>query len=464
MDLATVDTAAGAAAGLGAALARARALDHPVLLSTAHPLPAVPDAVPLIAAARATGTATALFERRDDGVATASFGTAWSTEAHGDGRFARVAEQARRVFAEAVWNGGPAPLAIGAFAFAPTTPAGEWSGFPAARLLVPRLAIVQRGAAASVVLNAIVEPGGDLDHIAHRLSRAMARLREWSASPPATEMGRRYAAIAEPDPARWKRTVDTAIGDIAARRFDKLVLARTCRLSATRPFDCARTVAHLRQTYPSCTTFWLQAGGGDFLGATPELLVRVRGRVVETAAVAGSRPRGTTTEADAALARELLDSDKERREHALVVDALAAALRGLCDEVAHDARPEILRLPNVQHLTTAIRGRLHAGAHVLDVVARLHPTPAVAGYPRAAALAALAEREGLERGWYAGPLGWFDATGDGEFAVGIRSALVRDGEALLYAGSGIVAGSDADAELAETRLKLQPLLAALMEI
>ena len=129
-----------------------------------------------------------------------------------------------------------------------------------------------------------------------------------------------------------------------------------------------------------------------------------------------------------------------------------------------DETPRVLRLANLHHLRSAVRGRLADRVHVLDLVARLHPTPAVAGHPRAAALAALPAREGLERGWYAGPIGWFDAAGDGAFDVALRCALVRERRAVLYAGAGIVAGSDPDAELAETRLKLQPLLMALMEV
>ncbi|MDX2166285.1 MAG: isochorismate synthase, partial [Deltaproteobacteria bacterium] len=274
----------------------------------------------------------------------------------------------------------------------------------------------------------------------------------------------RYTTASRPSPARYARAVAAATADIAAGRFDKLVLARTCALRATRRFDCARAAARLRQAYPGCTTFWLGERGGDFLGATPEVLARVRDGALETAALAGTTGRGTTTASDAALADGLLGSDKNRREHAHVVVALTDALRPLSSALQVEATPRILRLPSLQHLLTPIRGRLAPGAHLLDLVAALHPTPAVGGTPRAAALAALPRHEGWARGWYASPLGWFDARGDGDMVVAIRSALVRGRRAVLFAGAGIVAGSDPDAELAETRLKLQPLLSALLEL
>ncbi|MGE3498510.1 MAG: isochorismate synthase MenF [Candidatus Binatia bacterium] len=464
MDLGLAASAAGASGSLEIAHARARACGRPVLLSVARPLAGAVDPLQLIAAARAQGEATALFGRGSDRVAIAAFGTAWAAEADGAARFARVADVTQALFADAVVEGGLPPVAIGAFAFSPAPPGGDWTGFPAARVAVPRATIVRRDGEAALVVNALVEPDGHPQATARRLAHASGQVREWSTAPAAEESGRRYSAAAEPDARDWKRAVSAAVADIGAGRFDKLVLARTCRVTASRAMDCARAVARLGQSYPSCTSFWIGAAAGDFLGATPELLVRVHGRAVETTAVAGSSARGTTVDADDELARALLASDKERREHAVVVDALARALRLFCSELTCGPAPAILRLPNVQHLVTPIRGTLRSAPHILEVVAELHPTPAVAGHPRAAALAALAEHEDLERGWYAGPVGWFDASGDGEFAVAIRSALVRDREALLFAGSGIVAGSDAEAELAETRLKLQPLLAALMEL
>lgn len=464
MALALAEIAAPPLAGIAAACARAAALDRPVLLSVARPLADPPDPLVVVSEARRDGVTAALLERRGDGVAIAGLGIAWSRDAAGAGRFAAIRDAAEALFAEAVVDGDVPPLAVAAFAFAPATPAGDWQGFPAARAVVPRLVLLERDGVAMRAANLLVEPGDDADAVARRLQRALARLAAWRAAAAGDGGHPCYRARPEPEPAAWKRQVAAAAGDIAAGRFAKLVLARTCRLDAELPFARAAAAARLRHAYPTCTTFWLGGAAGDVLGSTPEVLVRVRGRTLATAALAGTGARGTTPAGDEARARALLDSAKDRREHAIVVAALDDALRPLCDELTVDAAPHVLRLANVHHLRTALRGRLAARVHPLDLAARLHPTAAVAGHPAAAALAALPAREGLERGWYAGPLGWFDAAGDGELDVALRCALVRGRRAVLFAGAGIVAGSDPDAELDETRLKLQPLLAALMEV
>ncbi|MBX3026353.1 isochorismate synthase [bacterium] len=447
---------------LAEACGLAAARRRPVLLSIARRLADLPDPLPLVAAARRAGRATALLERTDEAIA--GLGVAWSHAANGAHRFATARDAAAALFAEAVVDGDVAPLAIAAFAFAPAAPGGDWQGFPAARVLVPRLALLRRGGVATRIVTLLVEPGDAPDAVAFRLRRTLARLDEWRARPAAAAHHPCYRARPAPHPAAWQRAVAATVADIGRGHFSKLVLARTCRLDADEPFPCAAAAARLRRAYPSCTTFWLGGAGGDFLGATPELLARVDGRAVSTAALAGTAPRATTAAADDALARALLASDKDRREHAIVVDGIRAALQPLCETLAIDPVPQVVRLANAHHLRSAIAGRLTAPAHALDVVDRLHPTPAVAGQPRAAALAALPAREGLERGWYAGPLGWFDAAGDGAFDVALRCALIRGRRALLFAGAGIVAGSDPEAELDETRLKLQPLLAALMEV
>ena len=464
MDVAAITAPSPPAASIAAACARAAALARPVLLCVARPLTDAPDPLSLVAAARRAGATAALLERRGDGVALAALGAAWARDAAGPERFATLRAAAAALFAEAVVDGETAPLAIAAFAFAATPPAGDWSGFPAGRAVVPRLALRDDAGRTTLLLNVLVAPGETPEVVARRLRRALARLHDWRAARPDDSGSPSYQARPTPEPAAWKRAVAATTADIAAGRVAKLVLARTCRLEAAAPFACGGAVARLRQAYPTCTTFWLGGAAGFVVGATPETLVRVRGRTAETAALAGTIARATGAADDEALAEALLASDKDRREHAIVVDALAGALRPVCDELTIDEVPRVVRLANVHHLRSAIRGHLATRTHVLDLVARLHPTPAVAGHPRAAALAALPDREGLERGWYAGPIGWFDAAGDGAFDVALRCALVRERRAVLYAGAGIVAGSDPDAELAETRLKLQPLLAALMEV
>jgi salicylate biosynthesis isochorismate synthase/menaquinone-specific isochorismate synthase len=327
--------------------------------------------------------------------------------------------------------------------------------------------IVRREQSATLTVTCMVDASSERSDIVRQLQVDLERLQQCATSSRAKSadlpVSIRYDSPSTPTIARWKQAVVDTIEDIAHGRLEKLVLARSCTVTANRLLDCGRIVHHLRKTYPSCVLFWIGTPQGDFLGATPEPLVRLSGQCVSTAAIAGSTAPGTSAADASALAQALKRSDKDRLEHAIVVRAIADTLRTVCATLDVALEPHLLRLDNVQHLMTPIAGQLRSPHHVLDLVERLHPSPAVAGHPRAAALQLLPQREALSRGWYAGPIGWMDARHDGEFAVAIRSALVRGAEASLYAGAGIVAGSDPEAELGETRLKLQPLLSALTE-
>ncbi|HEY5658394.1 MAG TPA: chorismate-binding protein, partial [Myxococcota bacterium] len=214
----------------------------------------------------------------------------------------------------------------------------------------------------------------------------------------------------------------------------------------------------------SCATFAVGCGDASFVGATPERLLRLTGRRIETSALAGSAPRGHSPEEDARLALELIESKKEQSEHAVVVRELRETLAPLCRELRVPEAPTRLRLEGIQHLETPLCGTLEGDAHILDIAAAVHPTSAVAGAPRRAALEWLARNEPLERGWYGGAVGFVDASGGGELAVALRSALLRGATAHLFAGAGIVPGSRPQAELQETRIKLRALLTPLLEI
>nr|WP_242823237.1 isochorismate synthase [Thermaerobacter subterraneus] len=267
-------------------------------------------------------------------------------------------------------------------------------------------------------------------------------------------------ARAVPGRDEWEAMLGAALDAIGRGELAKVVLARRLHLRAAAAFDPGTALRRLQAGYPECFIFAVARDRTVFLGATPERLVRLRDRRVETAAVAGSTARGATPEADAALARELLASPKEREEHALVVRMLRDTLGPVCRVLDVPAEPRLLQLRNVQHLYTPITGVVD-GATVPELVARLHPTPALGGWPRERALAFIRRWEGGSRGWYAAPLGWFDHRGEGEMAVAIRSGVVRGPEAWLFAGCGVVAGSDPGREWQETALKLQPLAAAL---
>jgi menaquinone-specific isochorismate synthase len=232
-------------------------------------------------------------------------------------------------------------------------------------------------------------------------------------------------------------------------------------IAANRPFVIPDVLERLQALYPSCMIFSVNG----FVGASPELLIRRNGRDVESHPLAGTVARSGDVHGDEVLVARLMASAKARREHAAVVDAVASALAPLCEELRVPETPSVLGLRNVSHLATHIRGRLWGSTPApgaLDLVRMVHPTPAVGGVPTEAALRYLQKVEGFDRGCYAGPVGWVDANGDGTWAIGIRCAEIEGPNARIFAGNGIVAGSDPREELAETQLKLQALLAALV--
>ena len=270
----------------------------------------------------------------------------------------------------------------------------------------------------------------------------------------------------QPATEEWRRRVEELRSEVRDGRLQKVVAARTVEIGLGRPFgvaDLARIMERLRRHMPTCTCFAFLRGGSIFFGATPELLVRRRGRRIETQALGGSIASDASPEKRRELERSLLESAKDRLEHDLVVRYLVDRLDRSCGAAVPRSLPGVRVLRNVLHLETPICAALAETAqppHVLRLVRALHPTPAVAGSPTAGALQAIRRSEDRDRGWYAGPVGWFDGRGDGEFSVALRSCLAAGRKGLLYSGAGIVADSDPDRELAETNLKLDAILGA----
>ncbi|MGY2064729.1 isochorismate synthase [Blastococcus sp. SYSU DS0619] len=259
------------------------------------------------------------------------------------------------------------------------------------------------------------------------------------------------------DPANWCAAVSAAVSRIDAGELEKVVLARDLLVSADAPLDPGRMLRRLAARFPGCWTFAVDG----LLGATPELLLRRTGRQLSSRVLAGTAPRGAGAQ-DERLAEALLNSEKDRGEHALAVDSLVRALEPYCRELTAPAEPELLTLANVRHLATDVVGTQRGSAGLLELVGAVHPTAAVCGTPTPDAAALIGELEGMDRGRYAGPVGWLDTTGDGEFGLALRCAeLVGDDGARLFAGCGIVAGSDPAAELAETQSKFAAFQAAL---
>ena len=331
---------------------------------------------------------------------------------------------------------GSGPVAIGALPFDPAAPG---------HLVVPERTVVRNGDSAWVTT--VHEPGAEP-------RRQMERSRP---GPPPDE----FRLIPTMTQAEWKEVVADAVHVLDRGDLDKVVIARRIDIEANRPFVVSDALERLAALYPSCMLYSIEG----FLGASPELLIRRDGDLIESHPLAGTVARSGDTHGDEILVGRLMSSPKIRHEHRVVVDAIREALEPLCSSLDAPSEPSVLGLRNVSHLATHIRGRLKSAAErpsVLQLAASIHPTPAVGGIPAADAVSYIQKVEGFDRGHYAGPVGWIDANGDGCLALGIRGAEVNGRTARLFAGNGIVAGSLPADELAETQLKLQALLAALV--
>jgi menaquinone-specific isochorismate synthase len=347
---------------------------------------------------------------------------------------------------------------------------GESSGNRAsqAAILLPRWQIEQQTDAAGrvtawAIAHLVLHPEFSAETESQRIWQELALIRSTPVALPPERFPPAIGVIV-PDvsPLGFALGVTRALHSIAEGQLDKIVLAKALDITASQPFNLIGSLQNLRDRYPNCYRFSASCGAGEtFIGASPERLVAVHDRQLKTEALAGSAPRGATIVEDEGFAAQLLDSDKEAREHQLVIDFITQRLASL-DIQAQLAEPRLLRLPNIQHRHTPITATMPAQGHILDVVGGLHPTPAVAGWPRAIACQHIPQYEDFDRGWYAAPIGWVDTQGNGEFAVGIRSALLKGNQARLFAGAGIVAGSDPEKELNEVQMKLQALLQALV--
>jgi menaquinone-specific isochorismate synthase len=356
-----------------------------------------------------------------------------------------------------------APLAgphfFAAFTFADHGEPGD--AFDAAGLFVPRWQVAQREGRTVAVANLLVAPDSPIDPLVDRVWRAHAKFGAFRYAAPEFA-GRPARIVEEPPGGDYPAAVRRALAGIAAGDFEKIVLARTRDLVAEETLHPLRVLNGLRQRFGDCFAFSVANGRGQsFIGASPERLLRAGEGQLLTEALAGSAARGATASSDAALAEALRRDEKELREHQLVLGFIGRALESLGLRPAHAEPPGLRRFANVQHLHTAVRAALPPGVRLLDVLARLHPTPAVGGAPREASLARIRGLEGFSRGLYAGALGWIDGNGRGEFFVGLRCALVDGARARLYAGAGIVAGSSPAAELAETEMKFRAMEDAL---
>ena len=350
------------------------------------------------------------------------------------------------------------PMLFGGFAFGEDhEPAPPWEGFPGAEFVLPSIRLTRTDNGTWLTV-AAAGPEATPEGTVSRLESARKTISDLPSMGPT----RKPPGVTDTERTttrkQWRGQVEAALGRIGRDELTKVVLAQALSVELERAIDAPDVLERLRVSYPECYRFLIEpTAEAGFLGAPPERLVALTGDTVETEALAGSVARGSTLQADEELAAHLRDSEKIQREHRVVVDTICDQLAPLATAVTV-AEQSVRTLANIQHLQTPIRARMADGVHVLDVVKALHPTPAVGGLPPDTAFETIHETETFDRGWYAAPVGWFDAAGDGEFAVGIRSAVAAGDRATLFAGNGIVAESDPDEEWDEVELKYRPVL------
>lgn len=427
----------------------------------------VEDPSALAFASRLAGDRWFCWEQPDrDGFALAALGSAYEAISRGPERFADLgrecSEVARGRLADEPGDlpPGAGPVWVGGFAFAPDGGRSpHWSSFPPALLTLPELALVRLRGRTWLTVSAIAAAGAGREETVDRVRRRLGGLRTdpLPLLDPSPASGALTVASVAP-PERHERAVGVATERIRSGELEKVVLAREVRVEAAAAHDSAALFGALRDLFGSCFCFCCGSSAGAFLGASPELLVRRSGASAASVALAGSTRRSADPAVDDHLGEQLMRSAKDRSEHAIVARRIEGTLAPRSVWVEAEREPSVIRVANIQHLATPIRAQLAEPLSAVALAGLLHPTPAVGGEPRAAALGAIDELEDLDRGWYGGPVGWMDAAEDGELCVALRSALLRDRTAHLYAGGGIVADSDPAAELAETEVKLEALL------
>lgn len=351
------------------------------------------------------------------------------------------------------------------FTFSDFAPADSF--FEPGALFVPRWQVSRRKGRYSAVANLLVDAESDIGSQAERVWAAHEKFSSFD-----------YQAF-QPDPVEKRVLIETreagggdsfsnrvcdALQEIDKGSFEKIVLARAIDVLMNQPYRPLVTLNRLREQFSGCYAFSFANGRGQsFIGVTPERLIQLIGNHLKTMALAGTAPRGRTAGDDARLARSLMDSDKEIREHRVVIEAIRKRLKRIGIEARAGSSPGVMLLRNVQHLWTPIEASLNNNGHILDLVEELHPTPAVGGSPREITTRRIHDLEPFDRSLYAGTLGYFNCRGEGEFVVAIRSALINGRQARVYAGNGIVQGSDPQKESMETELKLNAMLPTLME-
>jgi salicylate biosynthesis isochorismate synthase/menaquinone-specific isochorismate synthase len=442
--------------------------DTPILVSVTERLGGKHDPSAIVLCSRREHESWFCLEQpARDATAHAGLGVALKLESAGKGRFAELERQWQTLAERSVDDAADAPpgaglVAVAGFAFADDgADSPAWRGFGAASLTVPAIWFARRAETTWITCNFAVTPDDDAELLLDALRERLARLDERRLPLLDPSPIGQFTIHSPMPPAHYEEAVARAVERIRSGDLEKIVLAREVQVRAPRAHDPGAVFDVLRGGFPECFVYAVGDGEATFIGATPELLVRRDGMRASTVALAGSTRRSADPAVDDHLGESLLRSDKNRHENLVVAERIAKALAPFSVWVTVAPEPVLIKVANIQHLAVPIRAQLAEARGALALAGALHPTPAVGGEPDAVAKVLIPALEGLDRGWYAGTLGWTDTNGDGEFWVTLRCALLRGELASCYAGCGIVADSDPASELAETETKLEALLPVL---
>ncbi len=418
---------------------------------------------------QAAGQARYYWENQNDHIAFAGAGTAVELMAWGDERYRKIADAVAQLFERAHLPDNDHPLTgphlFGGFAFrSDFTPDNTWSIYSPAYFVLPHYQLVSIAGEMWLTINAQIpleeNPADLLADLQSALRDKIAELKAGECSLADQELSKLRSIEYPMSYAMWQEMITKATRHIRSGALNKVVLSRVAELQFADRVNILPILRHLAAHYAECYRFLFEPRPRyAFYGASPELLAAVHGKNIESMALAGSIGRGDDARTDLRLSETLLNSEKDRHEHQIVADKIRDRLLPLTDSL-QVSPTGLLKLNNIQHLHTPISGELRSAEGVLPLVEALHPTPALGGDPRDAAMALIRDLEPIPRGWYGAPFGWIDANLDGQFTVAIRSAVAQEARVWVYAGAGIVADSVPEKEWQETELKFRPMLDA----
>lgn len=386
---------------------------------------------------------------------------------NGTGRFAATDKKVKSISGKLIsnWENPGIPLFVGAMKFTVEHSDDVWKDFNDSSWFIPEIVLCNLNNKNYLVYNYFAEQAFSKNKLIEKFKLRIENVFEILSSPQNDSSPKISNSIGQTpkDKKKWKILINQALDQINEGQVNKIVLARKIELVLTDELNITKTINLLKSDYPNCLLFAYHRGKSTFFGATPELITKLSGGKIEIDAVAGSIGRGKTEKEDKGLEETLTTNKKDLDEHRYVLEHIKNVINNIGDKITLNETPSVKKLKNIQHLLTKTSANLKPDTSIMEILSELHPTPAVCGFPKDVALNLIKKNENQRRGLYSGIVGWFRPDNEGEFAVAIRSAVTYGNKLIAYAGSGIVKGSEPDAEFEETEMKLKPILSLFNE-